>query len=111
MYLGKFQDITAEYFSYDKPYRLLHRYIKGSNSRFITEYNDGVDSLLNLEQKESYKKYNIFIKNFIGALQPSQRDNGNLVGGIKKLLIIGSIVIGISVLSILAMVIVAKFKK
>jgi hypothetical protein len=110
MHLGNFQDVTAEYFSYDGPYRLLHRYIKGSNSRVTTQYNDGTDSLLNLEQKESYKKYNVFIKNLIGALQPSQRDNDNLIGGIKKLLIIGSIVIGISILSILARVILLKLK-
>jgi hypothetical protein len=111
MQAGKFQGVRAEYFSYDKPYKLLHRIIRGSSNRYTAPgHNDGTDSLVNLEQKESYKKYNVFIKNFIGGLQPSQRDNDNLIGGIKKLLIIGSIVIGISILSIIAMIIAAKLK-
>jgi hypothetical protein len=65
---------------------------------------------VNLEQRESYKNYTVFIKNFIGGLQPSQRDNDNLVGGIKKLLIIMGIVMGISILSIVARIIVATLK-
>jgi hypothetical protein len=111
MSYGKFQDVTAEYFSYDKPYKLLHRPIHMSQNRYTAQgHNDGLDGFVNLEQKESYKNYTVFIKNFIGGLQPSQRDNDNLVGGIKKLLLVFAIVAGIMVLSVIAMVIVAALQ-